>query len=222
MQLNQLLTSAVGKKFVMGFTGLFLVLFLIVHCSINFCIFVPDHGKTFLAVAHFMAFNWIMHILELGLFAGIFAHIIQGWALTLQNRSKRPVKYEITRRNQNSTWYSRSMGLLGTLIFIFLIVHWANFWAPNRYHMITTGKELNLFERMKVLFSHGWLVIFYLAGVFSLFWHLLHGFQSAFRTFGLDSGKYIPLIRGIGTAYAILVPVIFALMPVSMYFGWVS
>lgn len=224
MEWKQLITSAVGKKWVMAITGLFLILFLVVHCTINFCIFVPDHGKTYLAVAHFMGFNWIVHFLELGLFIGIIVHIIQGWALFIQNRRKRPIKYAINRRNQNSTWYSRSMGLLGTLIFIFLVVHLSNFWGPNRYHMITTGTDTNpdLFQRMKGMFSHGWLVIFYLAGLFSLYWHLLHGFQSAFRTFGLDSKKYIPLVRGLGTAYAILIPIIFALMPLSFYFKLVQ
>jgi len=222
MYWKQFLTSGVGKKFVMGFTGLFLVVFLIIHCGINCCIFVPDQGKTFLTVAHFMGFNWIMHILELGLFAGILLHIIQGIMLTIQNSRRRPVRYKVSHRNQNSTWYSRSMGLLGTLILIFLVVHLSEFWGPNRYHMIIHGKELNLFLRMKREFSHGWVVIVYLAGLFSLFWHLLHGFHSAFRTFGLDSKKYIPLVKALGTAYSILIPVIFALMPLSFYFKLVQ
>ncbi|GAA4303709.1 succinate dehydrogenase cytochrome b subunit [Compostibacter hankyongensis] len=219
MKWGQFFTSAIGKKIVIGFTGLFLILFLIVHCSINACIFVPDHGETFLKVAHFMGTNWIMHILEVGLIAGFAVHIIQALALQFQNRRKRPVRYAMNRESQVTNWYSRSMGLLGTLILIFLIIHWSNFWIPNRSNQILHGEELNLFERMKDTFSHGWLVIVYLVGVVSLSFHLMHGFQSAFRTFGMSSKKYIPIVRGIGTAFSILVPLIFALMPVLMYFN---
>ncbi|HEY6083432.1 MAG TPA: succinate dehydrogenase cytochrome b subunit [Chitinophagaceae bacterium] len=224
MNWKQFFLSSIGKKLIMSFTGLFLISFLIVHCSINFCIFVPDHGKTFNAVAHFMGTNWIVHILELGLFAGIILHAVQGLLLWSLNRKKRPVKFAVQAkgRGATSTWYSRSMGLLGTLILIFLIIHLSNFWGPNRYSQIARGHELNLFDRMKELFSNGWLVIIYIAGLISLSWHLMHGFQSAFRTLGMSSHRYIPIVKGIGIAFSIIVPVIFALMPVSFYFGIVN
>jgi succinate dehydrogenase / fumarate reductase cytochrome b subunit len=201
---------------------LFLILFLIVHCSINACIFFNDNGETFNTVAHFMGTNVIMHILEAGLFAGILLHIFQGLLLWSKNSKKRPVKYELWHANENSKWYSRSMGLLGTLILIFLIIHWANFWGPNRYHYVVYGEELNLYQMMKDTFSNPVLVIIYLLGLISLSFHLLHGFQSAFRTFGMNSRKYMPAIQGIGTAFAIIVPVIFALMPILMYFSVIS
>src|SRR5690625_1029076 len=115
MKWGQYFTSAIGKKIVMAFTGIFLILFLIVHVSANLAIFVPDQGETFNKVSHFLGSNWIVHILEVGLFVGFILHIVQGIILTKQNRSKRPVKYAVNRRNQESKWYSRSMGLLGIL-----------------------------------------------------------------------------------------------------------
>ena len=215
----------------MAFTGIFLIIFLIVHATANACIFVPDHGATFNKVAHFLGKNWILHILEVGLFLGFILHIVQGIILTIQNRTKRPVKYAVNSRNQTSRWYSRSMGLLGVLILIFLIIHLDHFWAHTRLSSLFGGLDEisynnmsmdNLFGRMKEVFSHGWVVIVYLAGLVALGWHLAHGFQSAFRTLGMTSNKYIPIIRGLGLAFSILVPVIFALMPVSMYFGIVG
>lgn len=230
MKWGQYFTSAIGKKLVMAFTGIFLILFLLVHCTANACIFVPDHGATFNQVAHFLGTNWILHLLEVGLFAGFILHIIQGLVLTIQNRTKRPVAYAVTKRNQNSKWYSRSMGLLGVLILIFLIIHLSHFWIHTRFAAVfggvgevTYNKPMDdLFGQMKLVFSHGWVVILYLVALVALAYHLAHGFQSAFRTLGMNSYKYIPLVRGLGFAYAILVPLIFALMPVSMYFGWVS
>ncbi|MHB1921808.1 MAG: succinate dehydrogenase cytochrome b subunit [Chitinophagaceae bacterium] len=218
MDWKQFFTSAVGKKVIMAFTGFFLISFLVVHCTINSCIFLNDHGQTFNQVAHFMGTNWIVHFMELGLFLGIILHIVQGLLLWNSNQKKRPIPYSLNRPQENSKWYSRSMGLLGTLLLIFLIIHLSNFWAPNRYNYIFHGHEDNLFQKMKLVFSHGWLVILYLLGLISLSFHLLHGFQSAFRTFGLNSKRYVPIIRGIGTVFSILVPVLFALMPVLIYF----
>jgi succinate dehydrogenase cytochrome b subunit len=222
MNWKQFFVSPVGRKFVMGFTGLFLIAFLIVHCSINACIFFNDHGQTFNAVAHFMGTNVIMHILEVGLFAGLILHIVQGLSLWRFNSKKRPVRYEVWHANENSKWYSRSMGLLGTLILIFLVVHLANFWAPNRYDYFIHGEDMNLFERMKNTFSNPLIVIIYLLGLISLSYHLMHGFQSAFRTFGMNSKKYVPAVKAIGMAFSIIVPLIFALMPVLMYFGVIA
>lgn len=215
----------------MAFTGFFLILFLIVHASANACIFVPDHGETFNKVAHFLGTNWILHILEIGLFLGFILHIVQGIVLTIQNRRKRPIKYAVNHRNQITTWYSRSMGLLGVLILIFLIIHLNHFWVHTRLAAIFGGLDEisyssmqvdNLYLRMQEVFSHGWVVIVYLVALVALGYHLAHGFQSAFRTLGMTSSRYIPIIRGIGTAYAIIIPVLFAVMPVAMYFEWVS
>ncbi|MCL6524012.1 MAG: succinate dehydrogenase cytochrome b subunit [Thermoflavifilum sp.] len=222
MKWRQLFISPVGRKIVMAFTGLFLILFLVVHVTINACIFLNDHGKTFNAVAHFMGTNILIHFLEIGLFVGFILHIIQGWMIWASNSKKRPVKYAVWGASANSHWYSRSMGLLGTLIFIFLVIHLANFWVPNRYHYITQGEELNLFERMKLIFSSPIIVLIYLGGLVSLSYHLMHGFQSAFRTFGMNSKRYIPIVRGIGIAFAIIVPVLFALMPILVYLKVIS
>jgi len=80
----------------------------------------------------------------------------------------------------------------------------------------------NLYIEMQEVFAIGWVVIVYLIGVISLAWHLLHGFQSAFQTFGWNTLKYRGLIKCAGKVYAILIPLLFALMPVAMYFEWIK
>ncbi len=231
MKWGKYFTSAIGKKLVMAFTGIFLILFLIVHCTANFAIFVPDQGATFNKVSHFLGKNWIVHILEVGLFAGFIIHIIQGLVLTKQNKSKRPIKYAVTDRKSTSKWYSRSMGLLGILILLFLIIHLSDFWIHTRFGSIFGGvKEVDyqgkavddLYGKMKEVFSHLWIVIIYIIGVIALGFHLAHGFQSAFRTLGMTSSKYISIVKGVGIAFSIIVPILFALMPIAMYFNWIS
>jgi succinate dehydrogenase / fumarate reductase cytochrome b subunit len=223
MKWSEFFTSSVGKKWVMALTGLFLILFLVIHVSLNACIWANDGGKMFNEGAHFMGSTIVPRILEIGLMAGFLIHIIQGFVLEFQNRSKRKKGYKVAMGNKGSKWYSRSMGLLGTLILIFLIIHLADFWVPNRSSQgWLLGKEINLYDKMKVTFQNEVIVIVYLLGCISLFWHLLHGFQSAFRTIGISNKKYLALLNGIGIGFSIIVPLAFAMMPVSFYLEWLK
>lgn len=221
MTWKQVFTSSVGKKLVMGFTGIFLILFLIVHAGLNACIWAGDNGEMFTKGAHFMGSNWVPRILELGLFAGLILHIVQGLMLELANRSKRSVGYAVSY-SEGSKWYSRSMGLLGTLILLFLILHLYHFWLPNRSNQgFLLGEEINLFEKMRLEFSELWVVIVYVLGCISLGYHLAHGFQSAFRTIGVHNKRYNTMLISLGYSFSIIIALIFAMMPVSFYMGWV-
>ncbi len=206
----------------MAITGTFLILFLIVHAGINACIFLNDGGTTFNEVAHFMSHNWIMRFLEIGLFAGFIVHIIQGLMLTRQNNQARPVGYAFNQPGKNSSWYSRSMAILGTLLLLFLIMHLAHFYVGTKIALYGGDHPHNLFEEMKSVFSIQWIVILYTIGVAALFWHLYHGFQSAFQTFGIHHKRYTPMLQMIGTAYSIIICLLFALMPISMHLGWIK
>jgi succinate dehydrogenase / fumarate reductase, cytochrome b subunit len=237
MKWSELLTSSVGKKLVMGLTGLFLVSFLVILVGLNSCIFndlsffdPTDDGKMFNRAAHFMGASVIIRILEVGLFVGFIIHIVQGYVLEVQNRSNRSVGYAVKMGTKGSTWYAKSMGLLGTLLLLFLIMHISHFWIPSRVTQdlpqktyIPGGAEVHdLFSRMVEVFQNKWIVILYILGCISLAWHLLHGFQSSFRTLGLSNKKYIAIVQTLGVLFSIVVPLLFALMPVSIYYGWIG
>src|SRR6478609_4987990 len=220
--LIDLFTSSLGKKLVMALTGLFLISFLIVHCTINAMIFFNDGGVTFSHWGHFMGTNPIIRTLEIGLVAGFLIHIIQGLTLWKANRAARPVRYNVVSPPANSKWYSRSMGLLGTLLLLFLILHTSHFWIPNRTNQFTHGEELPLYKMMFEIFSNPWIVLLYVIGCVSLFWHLLHGFASAFQSLGLNHQKYNGIISFVGTAFSVVVSILFALMPIAIYFRWID
>ena len=208
----------------MSLTGLFLISFLIIHCTINAMIFLNDGGATFSHWGHFMGTNPIIRLLEIGLVLGFLFHIIDGYLLLSQNRKARPVRYSQVSQPGNTNWYGLSMGLLGTLILIFLVIHTSHFWIPNRISQGLTNweeGEIDMYAKMLIIFKVPYVVIVYVLGCFSLFWHLLHGFRSAFQTLGLNHQKYNGIIGFVGTAFSIIVPTIFALMPISIYFGWV-
>ncbi|MDN3587466.1 succinate dehydrogenase cytochrome b subunit [Pedobacter aquatilis] len=219
--LSKAFTSSIGRKFVMGLTGLFLVSFLVVHVSINALIFVNDGGETFNVVANFMSHNIVIRIMEVGLFAGIILHIIQAIILTAQNNAARPEKYAYNKPQANSKWYSRSMGLLGTLILMFLVLHLYHFWWPTKV-AVFSHEEHNTFHGIVAIFQELWVVVIYVLGVISLGYHLLHGFQSSFQTMGWNHKKWTPVVKTVGVWFSIIVPIIFALMPISIYLGWIS
>ncbi|MGK2864047.1 MAG: succinate dehydrogenase cytochrome b subunit [Chitinophagaceae bacterium] len=228
MKWSEFFTSAVGRKLVMGLTGLFLISFLVVHVGVNATIWANDGGVMFNNTAHFMGTTIVIRIMEVGLFLGIFLHIIQGYILAASNQSKRKIGYEVPMGNRGSKWYSRSMGLLGTILLLFFILHWWHFWIPSRFTGIeevlvpgTEKKLYNVYGLMKITFSELWVVVVYVIACFSLFWHLLHGFQSAFRTMGLSNKRFIAMVQGLGVGFSVIVSLAFAMMPVSMYLDWV-
>ena len=215
----------------MGLTGLFLISFLVVHVGINSCIWANDHGLMFNKAAHFMGSSVLIRLMEVGLFAGLLLHIYQGYLLTIQNQSKRAVGYAVSMGNDGSKWYSRSMGLLGTLLLLFLILHISHFWVPSRITQdqlsamdLPHGGEIhNLYAKLLEVFQGNLLiVVIYVLGCISLAYHLAHGFQSAFRTIGLYNTKYLALVSAVGVGFSIIVPLVFAMMPISIYLGWIK
>jgi len=227
MKWSEFFTSSIGKKFIMALTGVSLIAFLVVHVGINACIWAGDGGDMFNKAAHFMGSTVVIRILEVGLFAGIILHIVQGFVLEIQNRTRRPTGYAVNLGNRGSKWYSRSMGLLGTLLLLFLVMHLSHFWIPSRFSVLETitidGKEYpNQYGDIVRIFQDPVVVILYLLGCASLLYHLLHGFQSAFRTIGVGNNRYMTLIKTTGFSFSIIVSLAFAMMPVSVYLGWVS
>ncbi len=211
----------------MSLTGIFLISFLVVHVGINACIWANDGGQMFNLASHFMATTIVIRIVEVGLFAGLLLHIIQGLVVEIQNRTRRRIGYAVTMGNKGSKWYSRSMGLLGTLLLFFLVMHLSHFWVPSRFTELPTidinGKEVaNQYAEIIRVFQSPLIVVLYVLGCMSLMYHLLHGFQSAFRTLGVPNGKYINLIKGFGVGFSVIVSLAFAMMPVSVYLGWIS
>lgn len=237
MTWKQMFTSSIGQKLVMAITGIFLITFLVIHVGLNATIWANDEGKMFNAGANFMGTMIVIRIMEIVLFAGIIIHIVQGLVLTSSNNSKRKVGYQV-QYGKGSKWYSRSMGLLGTLLLLFLIMHLYHFWIPSRMgdfvnrplneitypglHGEAQGPTYhNLYNQMLIVFQDPLIVALYVLGCISLAYHLMHGFESAFRTLGVYNNRYSTMLRSIGYAYSIIVCAAFAMMPISMYMRWV-
>lgn len=230
MTWKEVFSTSIGRKLTMSLTGIFLILFLIVHAGLNACIWAFDNGEMFNKAAAFMGNNWVPRLLEIGLFGFFGLHIFQGYSLELYNKSKRSMDYSVKYANRGSKWYSRSMAILGSLLLIFLVLHLYHFWTPSRLGGIGGVHELaetsyngkqyhNLYLEMREVFQNPLVVIIYVLSCGSLGYHLAHGFQSAFRTLGVYNKRYSIILTSLGYGYSILVPLIFALMPLSFLFG---
>ncbi|MGJ3233744.1 succinate dehydrogenase cytochrome b subunit [Marivirga sp.] len=219
--LSDTLTSTIGRKLVMSLTGLFLIIFLVVHLAGNFQLLADDGGLAFNAYAKFMTSNPLIKFTSYGLYAFILIHIIMSIVLAAKNRSARPVGYAQVKGSANSSFSSRNMGILGFIIFVFLVIHLRNFWYEMHWGSIPMDEAGNkdLYAVVNAAFSQWWYVAIYVVCMVGLAFHLSHGFSSAFQTLGINHKKYTPFIKKLGIVYAILIPAAFASIPLIMFFN---
>ena len=224
------LSSSVGKKIMMALTGLFLCSFLTIHLIGNLQLLKNDGGEAFNTYANFMSHNPLIQIISKGNFAIIIAHAVISIFLTMQNKKARPVGYQVSSGNTSSKWNSRNMGILGTIILVFIAVHLYHFYAAVHYNVtqIPTQTYLNefgqnvvlldLYYQVETAFRVWWIVAFYVFSMIAMGYHLNHGFASAFQSLGLNHVKYNGLIRVVGFGFSILVPAAYAAIPLYIYF----
>ena len=215
-----LFSSALGRKLLMALTGLFLITFLVVHLIGNLQLLKDDGGQAFNIYSEFMGHNPLIQTISKVNFALIMIHVVWAILITRQNRAARGQGYAIN--NKSSHWTSRNMGILGTIVLIFLVVHLRHFYAELHWGttpMVTyDGKEMNdAYTLVAYWFSKAWYSGLYVVCMIGLAFHLWHGFASAFQTLGLNHVRYNPVISFVGRAFAIIVPALFALIPIMMF-----
>ncbi len=216
------LTSSIGKKFVMSFTGLFLISFLTIHLIGNLQLLYDDDGAAFNKYAYFMTHNPLIKAVSFGLYAGIILHAWLGLALFFKNRKSKGQKYAVST-SANASFAAKQMAILGTLILAFLFIHMGDFWYKMKFTdqlaMVDYDGMMvkDLYAQVSTTFSKPLFAGIYIVGMIALAFHLWHGFQSAFQSLGLNHKKYTPIIQGFGKIFSIIVPAAFALIPIFMY-----
>jgi succinate dehydrogenase / fumarate reductase cytochrome b subunit len=218
---TRLLSSTLGRKVLMALTGLFLILFLIVHLIGNLQLLKTDGGRAFNVYAEFMTSNPVIVTISYLNYTCILVHVIWAAMLTQRNRAARGAeRYEVVKNS--SPWTSRNMGILGTFILIFLVIHLKGFWYEMHWGGISKanydGREVkDLFAVVDMAYSSVWYVAVYVFSMAILAFHLWHGFASSFQSLGPNHVKYNPLIKVVGQTFAIVVPALFALIPIWMF-----
>jgi succinate dehydrogenase / fumarate reductase cytochrome b subunit len=260
-EFKQTFNSSLGKKLIMALTGLFLCTFLIVHLGGNLLLFKNDDGYAFNAYANFLTHFPPIEVVAYILYLCILVHALYALILTIKNRKARPVGYAVAAKS-DASWASKNMGLLGSILFLFLVIHMSDFWYRYKYSNTMTFREYrtdlstdktesveyvprsadfeksvavihspsndtdyeivrvkDLHARVQSSFTNIWYVIFYVIAMVAVAYHLMHGFQSAFRTLGWVHKKYTPVVEFVGTwFFGVIMPIGFALMPIVYYF----
>jgi len=217
-------TSSIGKKIMMAGLGLFLIIFLLVHLGINLLLIFFDSRDYFNIAAHFMGTNIIIKVFEVVLFGGFLLHMFYGILVQIQNWIARPIGYAKTHNSQTS-FFSKYMIHTAVIIGVFLVIHLFDFYLKAKIfggvpEVMIDGKQyhdlgLLVMEKFKI----GWIVSFYIAAFLFLGFHLLHGFQSAFQTFGLDHRTLTPIVKAAGVIYTVVVVAGFVIIPLVIYFS---
>lgn len=205
--LSESLNSSIGKKIIMAVTGIFLILFLTVHLLGNLALYAGS--EAFDSYAHFLENLKITIFLEIGLAAIFIFHIFNGIRLWFENKQARPINYSINGTRKNTNIFSRTMVLTGSTIFFFLVIHLKSF-------LIDHEEGTSLFNSVKETFQNPIYSWFYVIAVSILAFHLNHGFQSAFQTFGWNHKKYTPFVKALGAVISLIFGLGFASIP--MYF----
>lgn len=208
----------------MSLMGLFLMVFLVVHLSINLLLLVDPTRELFNTAAHFMGTNPFIQTFQWVLFLGFTIHIILGFVLQIQNWIARPKGYKVKATSEDS-FFSKYMIHTGVIILIFLGIHFVNFFFRVKiFHTVpdfilngvNTGME-DMGIVVVELFQNPSYVIGYVIALIILGFHLDHGFQSAWQSIGVNNSKYTPFLKGFGHLYAIFIPLGFIAIPVVIY-----
>jgi succinate dehydrogenase / fumarate reductase cytochrome b subunit len=216
-------SGTLSQKNLMALTGLFLCFFLIIHLLGNLQLLLPAKVAQwqFNFYSKLLSENIFIHIISYILFAGIIAHAVYALVITINNRHANGKRYEYDRREVSSKWYSRKMGLLGTVILFFLIIHLRDFWYEVQFGHLPLDKDgqEDLYTLVVTVYRNGWYVLLYVFCMVALGYHLLHGFFSAARTLGVCHPRYVTWIRVIGWVYSVGIAAGFALVPAYVYFA---
>ncbi|MBI4396881.1 MAG: succinate dehydrogenase cytochrome b subunit [Elusimicrobia bacterium] len=206
--IRRILFSSIGKKILVGVTGVLLCGFLISHLAGNLFLLVGE--EAFNHYAETLAHNPFILPAELALLAVFLAHIAVAAVVSIQNKAARPVAYEVQRSKGGSTVGSRTMVYSGVLLFVFLVVHIKTFKygdvGPGLYHLVLTS------------FQNPFYTAFYVLAMAAAGLHLSHGAQSAFQTLGINHPRYTPLIKAAGWVFAAGISLGFASLPLWAYF----
>ena len=212
-----LTNSSVGRKVVMSITGLFLVLFVTFHALMN-AVAVLSFGA-YDKICEFLGANWYAVLGTAVIAGGMVVHIIYAFWLTYQNRKARGGdRYAISKNWKSVSWASQNMLVLGVIVFCFLILHLVQFWAKMQVPELLGEHVMNGKYYLNVVFSQVWVLPVYLIGFAAIWFHLTHGFWSAFQTLGVANDKWICRWRAIACVWATVVFVLFAVE--ACYFTW--
>jgi len=206
----------------MSLAGIFLITFLLVHMGLNLLVILNDDPMVFNRAAHFMGTNKLIKVVEIVLFLSILLHVIYALILQVQNWLARPKRYQKVTKSETSP-FSRWMIHTAIIVLVFIAIHMVDFYFKAKFggvnDVVVDGKHYHDLATLVIeKFQLPAFVIFYIASFLFLGFHLIHAFQSAFKTLGLNNKTYTPVIQVLGILYTIVIVSGFTAIPLVIYF----
>ena len=218
-------TSSIGKKLVQAISGAFLIVFLLLHGTINFFSVLDTFNGTFGAPdglfqkgCDFMALP-IVDIMVPILALGFLVHIGYGiWLSVINIKARGGLKrYEVSNKGAADSWSAKNMVILGLVVLGFLCFHLTDFWAHMQLEDFTGGEAENPYMLLLQTFKSPWFVAGYIIWFAAIFLHLCHGFWSMFQTIGWDGGKWFGRLKVISVIVAAIIFGIFTAVAVNAF-----
>ena len=199
------------------------MVFLLVHMGINLLVLHPTDPMLYNKAAHFMSSNILIKIFEIALFGGFLLHMIYALILQVQNWIARPKRYSKANYS-NTSFFSKFMIHTAIITLVFLVIHLADFYIRAKLGhgetLIVDGQIYHDFaSEVEMKFKVLPYVIFYIAAFIFLGFHLAHGFQSAFKTLGIDNTRFTPVAQAFSIVYSVIIVAGFSLIPLMIYFA---
>lgn len=208
----------------MAATGIFLCIFLIVHLSANCILLLPEDVARGLYNSYSTTLREspLIKIVAYLLYLSIVLHVVYALLITIRNRKAKPEKYVMNHSNENSSWTSQNMGLIGLFVLLFIVVHLANFWARIKLGIGETpgydaDGNVDVYEVTYSLFQNIYYVIFYTLLMIPLGLHLYHGLKSGFKTLGFYHKKGLKTLAKVSLIYAAIMAIGFGIIPFIVY-----
>lgn len=218
--MSALAKSSIARKVLMALSGLFLVLFLALHVTINFTSVISP--EAFNTMSHFMGYNVVVqYLMQPILIAGVIVHFVMGIALEIQNKKARGVRYVSYKGSANASWVSRNMIISGAVVLAFIGLHMYDFWLHEMTYKYIDGNPedpTRYYHETVEKFESFWRTAIYVVAFVLLALHLWHGFASSFQTMGVNN-KFSSSIRTFTRLYAIVVPLLFIIVALYHHFN---
>lgn len=213
------------RKWIVALTGLFLCIFLVVHLSANCILLLPEEVARgmYNSYSTLLRESPLIKVVAYALYLSIILHVVYALLVTLRNRRAKPTKYAVNHHQENSSWASQNMGLIGVFILLFIVVHLANFWARIKLGMgegvgLDAQGYVDVYEVTSSLFHNVYYVAFYSLLMIPLGFHLHHGLKSAFKTLGFYHRSGLKVVAKVALVYALIMSIGFGVIPLIVFF----
>ena len=229
------LTSSIGKKFIQSVSGAFLIIFLLLHGTINFFSVIDSmhgnfgkvaldshpytHGDGWFQLGCDFMSSPVIDIMVPILALGILIHIIYGCWLSYENVIKRGglKRYEVASKAKQDSWSAQNMAVLGIIILGFLAFHLTHFWAKMQLQEFIGSEAENPYYLLIATFKNWWVLALYIVWFVAIWLHLNHGFWSMFQTIGWNNKKWFKRLKVIGTIVATIIILLFIATAVNAF-----